>query len=128
MEGDFARTDRVAGEIRRALAQIIGEELADPRVGMVSLTEVQLSKDLKHARIFVSALEMAGADALQSTEALNRAARFLRRELGRRLKTRSVPRLRFIADETERRAVALEDRIRSARAADQAAAQRRGEE
>lgn len=118
----------MAGEIRRALAQMIREQLADPRIGLVSLTRVELSKDLKHARIYVSALEMAGSDATESVAVLNGAAHFLRRALGATLKTRNLPRLRFLPDETERKAVAIEAKIRDARQADHAAARRRGEE
>lgn len=127
MAQEFSRTDRVAGEIRRVLADLI-RDLADPRIGMVSITGVELSRDLAHARVFVSALELAGSDAATSVQALNHAASLLRRELGRRIKFRILPRLQFLADETERKAVDMEARIRDARAQDREAARRRGED
>ncbi len=127
MAQEFSRTDRVAGEIRRVLAELI-RDLADPRIGMVSITGVELSRDLSHARVFVSALELAGSDAATSVQALNHAGSLLRRELGRRIKFRVLPRLQFLADETERKAVDMEARIRDARAQDREAARRRGEE
>lgn len=127
MQHEFSRTDRVAGEIRRVLADLIREELADPRIGMVSLTSVEVSRDLSHARIFVSALEMAGSDAQTSVEALNGAAGLLRRQMGRRIKFRVLPSIRFFVDDTERDAVELEARIQAARQADRQAAKRRGD-
>lgn len=127
MPHEFSRTDRVAGEIRRVLADLIREELADPRIGMISLTHVEVSRDLSHARIYVSALEMAGSDAETSVQVLNHAAGLLRRQMGRKIKFRVLPTIRFLVDETERDAVDLEARIHEARLADRAAASRRGD-
>ena len=127
MQQEFSRTHRVAGEIRKVLADLIRQELSDPRIGMVSITDVEVSRDLAHARIYVSALEMAGSDTQTSVEALNHAAGLLRRELGRQIRFLVLPRLRFIADDTNRDAVDMDETIRQARAQDQAAAQRRGE-
>ena len=78
--------------------------------------------------MYVSALEMAGSDAVTSCEVLQGAAGLLRHEMGRRIKFRVLPKLEFIADETERKAVEIEATIRQARSADQAAARRRGED
>lgn len=128
MHKEFARTDRIAGEIRRVMADLIRDELSDPRIGMVSITGVEVAKDLGHARLFISALEMAGSDAATSVEALNGAAGLLRRELGRRIKFRVLPRIQFLVDDTERDAVDLEAKIRAARKQDEAAAERRGDD
>ena len=125
---EFSRTHRVAGEIRKVLADLIRQELADPRIGMVSITDVEVSRDLAHARIFVSALEMAGSDTATSVQALNHAAGLLRRQLGKQIRFRVLPRLKFIADDTNRDAVEMEATIRAARDQDKAAAARRGEE
>ena len=125
---EFSRTHRVAGEIRKVLADLIRQELADPRIGMVSITDVEVSRDLAHARIFVSALEMAGSDTATSVQALNHAAGLLRRQLGKQIRFRVLPRLKFIADDTNRDAVDMEATIRAAREQDKAAAARRGEE
>ncbi len=128
MHNEFSRTDRVAGEIRRVLAELIRTELSDPRIGMVSINSVEVTRDLSHARIYVSALEMAGADTSTSVQALNGAAALLRHGLGRKIKFRVLPRIQFIADDTGRKAVDMETKIREARAQDRQAAERRGEE
>ncbi len=128
MQHEFSRMDRVAGEIRRVMAQLIRDELADPRLGMVSITDVKITRDLAHARIYVSALELAGSDTQTSVEVLNGASGLLRHALGRRIKFRVLPQIRFIADDTERDAVAIEETIRAARKQDDEAARRRGDE
>lgn len=128
MQQEFSRTNRVAGEIRKVLADLIRQELSDPRIGMVSITGVEVSRDLAHARIFVSALEMAGSDTQTSVEALNHAAGLLRHGLGKQIRFRVLPNLRFIEDDTNRNAVEMAETIRNAREQDKAAAARRGED
>ncbi len=129
MPNEFSRNVRVAEEIRRALAEIVRESIADPRIGLITLTDVDLSKDLKHARVHTSVLEIADQthSPEQSIEALNHAASFIRGELGRRLKLRAIPRLRFVEDSTERDASRMDALIREVRAVDTAAARKRGE-
>ena len=89
------RADRVADEIRQALARILQAEMRDPRVGFVTLTDVELSPDLRHARVFVSFI---GADADPALRVLRRAAPFLRRSLAREAGLRFTPELRFEID------------------------------
>jgi len=89
------RSERVGDRIRQELAKIIGEELRDPRVGFVTVTGVDLSPDLRHARVFVSVL---GDEIDESVAALGRATPFLRRTLARRSGLRFTPELRFVAD------------------------------
>ncbi len=127
MQQEFSRTHRVAGEIRKVLADLIRQELSDPRIGLVSITDVAVSRDLAHARVYVSALEMAGSDTETSVEALNHAAGLLRHGLGKQIRFRVLPNLRFIADTTNRDAVNMESTIRAAREQDKAAAKRRGD-
>jgi ribosome-binding factor A len=97
MPREFSRSLRVADQIQRELAVLIRDEVKDPRMGMVSISGVEVSRDMAHAKVFVSVLgeEKVAADSL---EALNHAAGFLRRELGRSMRLRSVPQLRFIHD------------------------------
>jgi ribosome-binding factor A len=97
MPREFSRSLRVAEQLQRELAVLIRDEVKDPRLGMVSISGVEVSRDMAHAKIFVSVLG-EGQVAKESLEVLTRAASFLRRELGRRMLLRSVPQLRFIHD------------------------------
>lgn len=95
----FQRRDRICEQIRRELAELIRSELRDPRVGMVSLTEVQISVDYAHAKVYFSTL--AGSEHLDSVLlGLQKASGFLRSELGRRISIHSTPQLHFIFDES----------------------------
>ena len=97
MPREFSRTLRVAEQLQRELAELIRDEVKDPRLGMVSISGVEVSRDMAHAKVYVSVLGEAQV-AQDSLEALNHAAGFLRHELGRRMRLRSVPHLRFIHD------------------------------
>lgn len=112
----FARTERVAGQIRRDLALLIRDRVKDPRVGMVTLLDVEVSKDFSHAKVWFDVLQ---ADTgLAAQEALNHAAGFLRRELGHFLKLRMTPALHFFYDDTQSRGNALSALIDKAVASD----------
>ena len=93
------RADRVADRIRRALAGLIREKVRDPRVGFVTLTDVRLSPDLRHAQAFVTIL--GGAEPAETLEALNHAVPFLRRSLARKAGLRFTPQITFHADDVE---------------------------
>jgi ribosome-binding factor A len=101
-----SRSARIADQIQRELAEIVRMEVRDPRVGMITLTGVELSRDQSHAKVFFTILgpESAAEDAL---EGLQRAAGFLRSELAHRLTTRKVPELHFAFDESVERGVRL---------------------
>lgn len=92
----FPRSSRVAHQIQRALSELIRREVRDPRLGMVTLTEVQVSKDLSYAKVFYSVL---GAGKDQAQEILDEAAPMLRGPVGRALGLRHSPELRFVNDE-----------------------------
>lgn len=115
----FARSERVAELLRRDLAQLIREKVKDPRVGMVTILDVSVSKDLSFAKVWFDVLEAEkGAIA---AETLNRASGFLRRELGRELKLRITPGLKFFYDDTQLRGNTLSALIDKVVAEDQAA-------
>jgi ribosome-binding factor A len=100
------RLRRVADQIQRELSDLLRSELKDPRVGMITLTGVEVSPDLAHAKVFFTTL--GDADALSRTQAgLQRAAGFLRSELGHRLKLRVTPELRFVHDASVEQGVRL---------------------
>jgi ribosome-binding factor A len=100
------RRARIADQIQRELAEAIRTELRDPRVGMVTLTGVELSRDQSHAKVFFTVLG-APSDAEHACEGLQRAAGFLRTHIAHRLSTRSVPELHFAYDESVERGVRL---------------------
>jgi len=117
MMNPSSRTRRVGEQIRRELADVIRAELRDPRLTLVSMTSVEVSRDLAYARIYVTSMGELAERAEQVAE-LNRAAPLLRRELGRRMHIRIVPKLEFRYDEVVERAARLSALIDAAVAAD----------
>jgi ribosome-binding factor A len=101
-----SRPDRVADQIRSELATLLVREVHDPGIGFVTLTRVQVSPDLQVARVMYTVLGDAKAREA-SARALGRAATFLRRQIGSRLRLKRTPELRFIYDDS----VAGQDRI-----------------
>lgn len=116
------RQRRIAEQIRKDLSDLIRLRVKDPRVGMVTVTWVEVAADYGHAKVYVSSL--MGEDSLRQTlEGLSLAAGFLRRELGRGLKLRVTPQLHFVADASIDRGVRMGTLIGEARASDQALAE-----
>ncbi len=118
MPRDFPRTRRVGEQIQRELAQLIREEVKDPRVGMVTVSAVQVARDMSHAKVYVTVLG-SEEDTARSVEALNRAAGFLRSALGRNMMMRTVPQLHFVYDESIARGSHLSSLIDAAVADDE---------
>ncbi|PIE39392.1 MAG: ribosome-binding factor A [Gammaproteobacteria bacterium] len=119
MAREFSRTQRVAEYLQRDLASIIQREIRDPRVGMVSITSVDVSRDLAYAKVFFTMLGVDNAEqAKEPAEALNHAAGYLRSTLSRSSTMRSVPRLRFYFDASVGRGRDMEALIQRAIKAD----------
>jgi ribosome-binding factor A len=115
MAKEYARTQRVADYLQRELATLIQHEVRDPRVGMVSITGVDVSRDLGHARIYCTVMGSDSSDdARESIEALNKAAGYLRSLLSRDSTMRSVPQLRFYFDASVGRGRDMEKLIKRA--------------
>lgn len=94
------RTGRMAEELKKEIMEIIQNHLKDPRVdGLVSVTEVQVSNDLSYAKVYVTKYGSAWAQN-EALQGLNDSKGFIRRELSKRFKTRTVPELSFVADES----------------------------
>lgn len=91
------RPERLGEEIRDAIALIVARELKDPRIGFVTVTRVELTSDLAYARAYVGVLGDA-ARRKEALKALQQATGFVRRELGRRVRMRVLPELRFEYD------------------------------
>jgi ribosome-binding factor A len=112
---EFGRDLRVADFIRDELAQIIQRHMRDPRVGIVSVNEVTVSKDLSYADVYVSSVDAPSEAEREALIAvLNKAAGFFRSELAKRHSMRTTPKPRFHYDEVVERGPALEALIASA--------------
>jgi len=135
MNEDSPRLQRVADQIQREIATLIQLEINDPRVGMVSVTAVDISRDMSYASIYITVLNtLGGSDSLtqnqsekgkldkleieENLRALNRAAGYLRTLLAKKLKLRIVPKLQFRYDASVERGQFLSSLIDDAIAAD----------
>jgi ribosome-binding factor A len=97
MPKEYSRSSRVAEQIRRELAELIQLELKDPRVGLVTLTDVEITPCYAHAKVYFSSFKgEAGVEEVLS--GLGAASGFLRRELGRRVRIHTLPQLHFVYD------------------------------
>ena len=96
----FPRAKRIAQQIQQTLSELIRRELRDPRLGMVTITEVRVATDLSSAKVYFSVL---GAQPQQAQEILEAAAPLLRGPLGRALGIRHSPELRFVQDHVDGR-------------------------
>lgn len=119
MPREFPRTRRVGEQIQRDLAQLIREEIRDPRLGMITVSGVEVARDLAHAKVFFTQLNERDHDPAVSLAILNQAAGFLRHALGQRLTLRAVPQLHFHYDDTTARGARINALIDSALARDQ---------
>ncbi|MFN2287581.1 MAG: 30S ribosome-binding factor RbfA [Chromatocurvus sp.] len=129
MAREFSRTQRVADYLQRELAVKIQQELRDPRLGMISLTSVDVSRDLGYAKIYYTQLDVDTEEAARDTTAvLNRASGFLRSQLSRDATMRSVPKLTFRFDSSVAHGRAMESLISEAKARDRALDDRRGDD
>lgn len=116
---DYQRSDRVGDQMQRELADLIRLEVKDPRVGMVTLSGVEVTRDLAHAKVYFT--QLGGEEkGLEAEHGLNHAAGYLRHALGTRMRLRSVPQLRFIYDDTPERGARISALIDSALAEDAA--------
>lgn len=95
------RPQKVADLIQRELADLLSHEVRDPRVGMVTLTSVDVAPDLSHAKVFFTILDKSRQ--ADTTKALQRAAGFLRSQLSHRMSMYTTPELRFVYDESVER-------------------------
>ncbi len=121
MPKDYSRQQRVADALRRDIASFIQREMRDPRVGMVMVNDVEVSRDLAHARVFVTVMGKDDAEqAQEALQVLNDAAGFLRSQLAQSSTMRTTPRLSFVFDSSVLRGQQLSSLIERAVATDQA--------
>ncbi|UVE17064.1 30S ribosome-binding factor RbfA [Pseudomonas sp. LS44] len=120
MAKDYSRTQRIGDQMQRELSQLIRREIKDPRLGLVTITAVDVSRDVGHAKIFITVMgQDESAEAIaQNLKVLNDASGFLRMQLGKAMKLRSVPNLHFHYDESVMRGTHLSALIERAVAED----------
>ncbi|MDH5692376.1 MAG: 30S ribosome-binding factor RbfA [Gammaproteobacteria bacterium] len=98
MYNETDRTRKVGEQIQRELSDIIRRDMKDPRATWITIQAVKVSKDFSHARVYVCTLKDDHADAI--VHMLTKASGFLRYELGKRMKSRTIPQLHFVYDES----------------------------
>ncbi|MDX5370895.1 MAG: 30S ribosome-binding factor RbfA [Pseudomonadaceae bacterium] len=119
MAKEYSRTQRIGDQMQRELAQMIPREVRDPRLGFVTITAVEVSRDLGHAKVFITLMGENDAEKVElNLEILNEAAGYLRMLLGKSMKLRSVPQLRFHFDQSISRGAHLSALIERAVAED----------
>lgn len=100
MAKEFGRADRVSQQIQREIAMILQREIKDPRVGMATVSDVELTRDLQHAKVFVTFFLNAEDNIEAGIKVLNDASGYIRILLGKAMKLRVVPEIRFVYDKT----------------------------
>ena len=119
MAKEFSRTVRVADQIQRSLALLIQTEVSDPRVGLVNINDIEVTRDYSLARVFVTFVDRENEDDCEKAlAALNNAAGFLRALLAKSLNSRTTPKLLFVYDKTTANGTKLASLINTALKAD----------
>ncbi len=99
MAKEFSRTDRVGSQVQRELAQLIRDEMDDPRLGMVTIQAVKVVRDFSHATVYFTVIS-GQLDNQETVKLLNEAAPFFRHRLGHSINIRTIPQLHFVYDES----------------------------
>jgi ribosome-binding factor A len=110
-----SRPDRVADQLRQEVSELLVREVHDPGIGFITLTRVEVTPDLQLARVYYTTLG-DGAARRGTSRALMRAAPFLRRMIGRRLRLKRIPELEFIFDESIEKQDRIEQLLQEIRA------------
>lgn len=111
MPKEFSRTRRVAELVHRELATLISQEIKDPRIRTATVTAVEISPDLRSAKVYVTQFGADEAHAESLLAPLRRAAGFLRRRLGEHVELKRVPMLHFYYDSSVERGIELSRKI-----------------
>lgn len=129
MAKEFSRAQRIGDQMQRELALLIQREIKDPRLGLVTITGVEVSRDASHAKVYITVLgkDTDEGAVVGSVRILNDASGFLRMQLGKAMKLRTVPTLHFHYDASVRRGVELSSLIERAVAEDRKHSEGSGE-
>jgi ribosome-binding factor A len=117
MAREFSRADRVGSQIQRELAQLVRDELRDPRLGMITIQAVKVVRDFSHAKVFFTFIG-GDMDVQEVSKILKDTAPFFRHELGHRLNIRTLPQLHFVYDDSIEKGAHLSALIEQAVASD----------
>ncbi len=129
MSKQYSRAQRVGDQIQRELAVLIPREVKDPRLGFVTLTGVDVSRDLGHAKVYITLMNSEDAETIDANlDVLNEVAGYLRMLLGKAIKLRSIPQLHFYYDQSISRGAYMSTLIERALASDRNNHQQDGEE
>ncbi len=118
MKREFSRAERVALQIQKEVAVILQREIKDPRIGMVTVSEVEVSKDLAYAKVFVSSFESDEGKQKELLKGLEDASAFVRALLGKSMKLRVVPSIRFFLDTSLMEGIRMSQLVDAAVASD----------
>lgn len=118
MPREYSRSTRVAEQLRRELAELLRHASKDPRLQQVTITDVEVTRDISYARVYFSQLDDSAEQLALTQQALDRSAGFLRRELGRVMRLRHVPELKFLHDRSIAEGMRMDELIARARERD----------
>lgn len=119
MNKEFSRVDRLSQQMKKEMAVILQREIKDPRLhSMITVSDVEVSRDLSHAKVFVTFLGLADEKVEDNLKILNDAAGFVRGLIGKRIQTRIVPHIRFAFDESLNEGIRMANLVTNARAED----------
>jgi ribosome-binding factor A len=120
MAKEFGRTDRLAQQMQQEMAMILQREIKDPRLhSMITVSDVDVSKDLSHAKIYVTFLGLAPEKVTQNLDILNDAAGFIRSLIAKRIQTRIVPTVRFYFDKSLDEGIRMANLVETVRRSDE---------
>lgn len=120
MANEFSRTRRVGQELQREIAVILQREVKDPRIGMVTVSAVEVSRDLSHAKVFITLFEQDETKVQQTLKGLQEAKPYIRSLIGSRIRLRVVPELKFVHDTSLIDGMRISNAVSQAVASDQA--------
>ncbi|HEY9041213.1 MAG TPA: 30S ribosome-binding factor RbfA [Rheinheimera sp.] len=119
MSKEFSRVDRLSQQMKKEMAVILQREIKDPRLHtMITVSDVEVSRDLSHAKVFVTFLGLADDKVEDNLKILNDASGFVRSLIGKRIQTRIVPHIRFAFDESLNEGIRMANLVSNARAED----------
>lgn len=116
---EFSRVDRLSQQMKKEMAVILQREIKDPRLhSMITVSDVEVSRDLSHAKVFVTFLGLADDKVEDNLKILNDASGFVRSLIGKRIQARIVPHIRFVFDESLNEGIRMANLVSNARAED----------
>ncbi|WP_423187272.1 30S ribosome-binding factor RbfA [Alishewanella sp. d11] len=129
MAKEFSRVDRLSQQVKKEMAVILQREIKDPRLHtMITVSDVEVSRDLSHAKVFVTFLGMDNDKVEDNLKILNDAAGYVRSLIGKRIQTRIVPHIRFAFDESLNEGIRMATLVETVRREDERRRKEAGQE